>query len=151
MESLIVLPVIAAPPPTPVPPPSAFLGPYSIKVRLRSAPGGRLPEHLLSTSCMACGGQSSRGYTPWNRVVKRAVCWRLPSTSILPVSTAWSRRNRPAQFIGVCSSSTLAERLTNGFAISEPIICPKARLLDAASLPWTRTLTFYKLREIERI
>ncbi len=30
-------------------------------------------------------------------------------------------------------------------------MCQKARLLDADSLPWTLTLTFYKLLEIERL
>jgi hypothetical protein len=42
-----------------------------------------------------------------------------------------------AQFIGVCSSSTLAAKLANLLAILEPIMCQKARILDADSFPWT--------------
>jgi len=44
-----------------------------------------------------------------------------------------SNLNYVAQFLGVCSSSTLAEKLANLLAISEPILCQKARILDADS------------------
>jgi hypothetical protein len=47
--------------------------------------------------------------------------------------------------IGVCRSSTLAEQLANLLAISEAVMCHKARLLDADALPWTPTFTFDKL------
>ena len=55
-----------------------------------------------------------------------------------------------AQFLGVGSSHTLAKKLTNLLAIAEPLMCQKACILDADSLPWPPTFTFYKRREIER-
>ena len=55
-----------------------------------------------------------------------------------------------AQFLGVGSSHTLAKKLTNLLAIAESLMCQKACILDADSLPWPPTFTFYKRREIER-
>jgi hypothetical protein len=55
-----------------------------------------------------------------------------------------------APFLGVGRSHTLAETLTNLLAIAEPLMCQKACILDADSLPWPPTFTCYKRREIER-
>ncbi len=82
-------------------------------------------------------GRIPRRVPPRNPLLKRR-CIRLvgdiPSTAQIPIA-----------------SRDLSTKLIHyPLAIAEPIMCQEARLLDADPFPWTPTVTFYKLLEIER-
>jgi hypothetical protein len=55
-----------------------------------------------------------------------------------------------AQFITICSASTLAEEWSIFSPLQRPIACKKASLHDVDSFTGAPISIYYKLREIER-